>query len=257
MRVMAGPIASLLLVALLAYGALCLLMFLMQRSLLYYPTPPSPRAHASLHANGVELRYAQQPRAGTQALLYFGGNAEDPSASVDAFADVFPGHAVYGLHYRGYAGSEGTPSEDALHADAMALFDTLRRRHPQITVIGRSLGSGLAVRVAAERPVERVVLVTPYDSIAAIASHHYPWLPVRWLLRDRYESWRDAPRVRAPTLLLLAADDTLIPPRHGHALSGHFAPGIASVQVLDGTDHNTIGDAPAYWQALRALQPAR
>jgi uncharacterized protein len=254
MKTMAGPIGWLLLVALLAYGALCLLMLLMQRSLLYFPTPPSPRPHATLHANGIALRYAELPRAGGQALLYLGGNAEDPSHSLPGFAEAFAGHAVYGLHYRGYAGSEGTPGEDALHADALALFDALRHRHPRITVVGRSLGTALAVRLAAQRPVEHLVLITPYDSIAAVAARHYPWLPVRWLLRDRYEAWRDAPRVRAPALLLLAADDTLIPPPHGQALAAHFAPGVATVRVLPGVDHNNIGDAPAFWQSLQALQ---
>ncbi|WP_284615201.1 alpha/beta hydrolase [Aquabacterium humicola] len=256
MKVIAGLIGWLLLVAVLAYGALCLAMALMQDSLLYFPTPPSKRAYATLRVDGIELRYAEQPRGGERALLYLGGNAEDPSLALAGFADAFPGHAVYGLHYRGYAGSEGLPGEDALHADARALFDALRHRHPRITVVGRSLGTALAVRLAAERAVERLVLITPYDSIAAVAARHYPWLPVRFLLRDRYEAWRDAPRVRAPALLLLAGDDTLIPPQHGHALAGHFASGVAKVRVLRGTDHNSIGDAPAYWQALRELQTA-
>ncbi|NRF70850.1 hypothetical protein HLB44_27980 [Aquincola sp. S2] len=252
MRAVAGPLGTLLLVAVVVYAALCLLMFLMQRSLLYYPTPPSAAPQARLQANGIELRFAERPRAGPRALLYFGGNAEDPSHSLPELAAAFPDDAIYALHYRGYAGSPGTPSEAALHADAQALFDALQRRHAQITLIGRSLGSGLALRLAAERPVERVVLVTPYDSISAIAARHYPWLPVRWLLQDRYEAWRDAPRVKAPTLLLLASDDTLIPRQHGEALSRHFAPGIATVRVLAGTDHDSIGADPAYWRALQS-----
>ena len=247
------------LTVLIAYGALCMLMWLKQRSLMYAPTPA--QAH---HANAPTLQVPAQgsdvPAAtlrlalrapadaapGAPALIYFGGNAEDVSASLPGLAQAFPGHAIHGLHYRGYSGSSGSPTEAALHADALALYDQVQRLHPQITLVGRSLGSGIAVRLATLRPVQRLVLVTPYHSLREVAERSYPYLPVRWLLKDGYEAWRDAPRVTAPTRLLLAGQDRLIPPEHGQALAREFRPGIASVRVLDQAGHNDIAEFADY-----------
>src|SRR5205085_5992564 len=131
-----------------------------------------------------------------------GGNKEDVSQSLPAFEAAFPNHALYLLHYRGYGGSEGVATETDLYRDALALFDHAHRRHRQVIVVGRSLGSGLAVRVASVRRATRLVLVTPYDSIVGIAAGQYPWAPVSLILKDRYESVRYAPRVRAPTRII-------------------------------------------------------
>jgi pimeloyl-ACP methyl ester carboxylesterase len=228
-------------------------MFTVQRHLLFHPTAASAEAVQHLpRADGGAIFYAAAARPGDRAVLYLPGNAEDAGPVVRMLAGIFPGHAVYGLHYRGYAGSSGEPSEDALRADAAALLAQLRQRHPHITLIARSLGTGIAVRLAAEQPVDRMVLVTPYDSIVAVAAAHYPWLPTRWLLRDRFEAWKDAPHVRAPTLLLLAEHDTLTPPAHGRELYRHFLPGVAQLRMLAGTDHGNIVGHPDF---MRLLQP--
>jgi pimeloyl-ACP methyl ester carboxylesterase len=239
-------------VAALAYLGLCVLMFAAQRQLLFFPTPATGEPAQRLpRGDGGHILFAERARPGEHAVLYLGGNAEDPTAAVRMLAQAFPDHAVYGLHYRGYAGSAGEPSEVALREDAAAWFAHLQQRHPRITLIGRSLGTAVAVRLAAGQAVERLVLVTPYDSIVAVAAGHYPWLPARWLVRDRFEAWKDAARVHAPTLLLLAEHDSVIPPAHGHALHRHFKPGIAQLHTLAGTDHNSIAAHPDY---LRLLQ---
>ena len=245
-------LAAAALLAVLTYAGVCLLMFAAQRRLLFHPTAPSSEAVQRLPRAGGDILYAAHPRPGERAVLYLAGNSEDAGPAVRQLARVFPEHAVYGLHYRGYGGSPGEPSEDALREDAAAWFAHLQRQHPRITLIGRSLGTGVAVRLAAAPGIERLVLVTPYDSIAAVAATHYPWLPARWLVRDRFEAWRDAPRVRAPTLLLLAEHDTVTPPAHGLALHRHFLPGVAQLRTLAGTDHNSIVAHPEY---LRLLQP--
>jgi uncharacterized protein len=240
------------LLALLAYAGICALMFCAQRKLLYHPTPGTGEPMQRLsRADGGHILYAEYPRPGDRAVLYLGGNSEDPTPVVRTLAQAFPEHAVYGLHYRGYAGSAGEPSEDALREDAAAWLEHLQQRHRRIVLIGRSLGTGVAVRLAAERPIDRLVLVTPYDSIAAVAAGHYPWLPARWLVRDRFEAWKDAARVRSPTLLLVAEHDTVTPPARGHELHRHFLPGVAQLRTLPGTDHNSIVTHPAYLGLLR------
>ena len=95
-------------------------------------------------------------------------------------------------------------------ADAIELFDRLHAAHPQITVIGRSLGSGVAVHLASVRPVQRLVLVTPFNSIAELAQQRFPLFPVQWLMLDKYDSWRYAPKVTAPTTLVIASDEGFI-----------------------------------------------
>jgi pimeloyl-ACP methyl ester carboxylesterase len=163
-----------------------------------------------------------------------------------AFSAGFPDSAIYLLHYRGYGGSSGKPSEEALFNDALTLFDEVHAQHPDVDVVGRSLGSGVAVYLASQRPIARLVLVTPYDSLQELGVRQFPYLPVRWLLRDKFESWRFAPRVTAPTLLIAADHDEIIPRESTELLRSRFKPGVASLVVLPGTDHNTISSNPEY-----------
>jgi pimeloyl-ACP methyl ester carboxylesterase len=242
----------LLLITLLLYGSACVVLFIFQRSLLYFPQPSAFGSAGTfvMAADGADLRVSVRPHAGAKALIYFGGNAEDVAASLPLFADAFPDYAVYALHYRGYGGSSGEPSEAMLHADALALFDKVRTGHPEIALVGRSLGSGVAVRLATRRPVSRLVLVTPYDSIQEIAARQFPWFPVRWLLTDKFESWRDAPAIRVPTLLLQAEFDEVIPSASTARLNAAFAPGVASLVVIRGAGHNTISSTGQYVDAI-------
>lgn len=242
-------------IAVLAYAGLCLALFIFQRSLIYYPQPKSAAtsgATTTLQVAGGELVVTTRPHAGANALIYFGGNAEDVSQSLSSFAGAFPDYAIYLLHYRGYGGSSGKPSEALLHADAVVLFDKVAQTHTQISVVGRSLGSGVAVRLASQRPVAKLALVTPYDSIEAIAAGQFPVFPVRWLLTDKFESWRYAPAIRVPTLLLAAELDVLIPPASTERLLAAFSPNVASLVVIPGVDHSAISNTPQYLSALRA-----
>ena len=176
---MARTLLTLTAAAALIYLTLCTALFSFQRSLIYFPQPRAlspgtsmftlPVDGANLVVTTRPLQGLTQDRQAKGALIYFGGNAEDVSYSLPGLAAAFPGHAVYLMHYRGYGGSTGAPSEAALIADALALFDKVYSEHKNIVVVGRSLGSGVAVQLASRRPVARLVLVTPYDSIAEIA----------------------------------------------------------------------------------------
>jgi pimeloyl-ACP methyl ester carboxylesterase len=249
---------GIILIALLAlYGAACIGLYLRQRSLIYYP-PPEATLRApvvsTLAVPGALLKVSERPLAGRKALIYFGGNAEDVSASLPQLDRAFPGRALYLLHYRGYAGSTGSPTERDLVADALQLFDRVAAGHPDIVLVGRSLGSGVAVQVASQRAVERLVLVTPFESIAGIAAQQFRAFPVRWLLKDAYESGLYAAKVRAPTLILAAARDEVIPAWSTRRLLSRFAPGIAVFRELEGVGHNTIAESPDYIPALQWAQ---
>ena len=233
--------------AALGYLGFCIGLYARQRKILYVPTPPSADGVARtlpLRAHGPRVLVSVREMPGP-AIVYYGGNAEDVTQNLPRFEAAFPKHALYLLHYRGYAGSEGEPTEADLYHDALDLYDYARRHHREVVVIGRSLGSGLAVRVASVRRAARLVLVTPYDSMVGIAAGRYPWAPVSLLLKDRYESYRYAPRVRAPTRIILAEGDETIPRESTEQLLRRFAPGVARMAVLPGT-HSTVTSDPRY-----------
>jgi hypothetical protein len=119
--------------------------------------------------------------------------------------------------------------------------------------MGRSLGSGVAVQLAAARPVERLVLVTPYDSLVNVAREYFRWLPVGLLMRDRYESARRASQVSAPVLVVIAGDDEIIPRKRSDAIAAAFAPGQARVVVVPGVGHNTLDLSPKYLMSVRTF----
>jgi pimeloyl-ACP methyl ester carboxylesterase len=240
--------------AVLVYVGLCIALYIFQRSMIYFPQPRSAGpsvATIAIRAGDHEVVVTTRAHVGADALIYFGGNAEDVSSNLPDLSRAFPEHAVYLLHYRGYGGSGGTPSEAALFADALALFDRIHAEHPNVAVIGRSLGSGVAVHLASVRPVARLVLVTPYDSLEDIAAGRFPIFPVRWLLRDKFESRKYAPQVSAPTLLIGAEHDEVVPLRSAELLATRFRPGVATLVVLPGTGHNTISEHPRYLPLLR------
>lgn len=240
--------------AALAYGLLCAWVFFTQRGLLYFPTPASeaPGAQALwLESQGERIKVWVVSRPGGRALLYFGGNAEDVAGNLESFAAALPDRSLYLVNYRGYGGSSGRPSEAGLVADAVSVFDHVRQGHAEIAVMGRSLGSGVAVQLASARPVERLVLVTAYDSLVDVARGYFWWLPVGLLMRDRYESARLAPAVSAPVLVVIAAEDEIIPRARSEALIAAFAPGQAEVVVAAGVGHNTLDWSPQYLGAVR------
>lgn len=235
------------------YVALCLLLFAVQRSQMYFPVREAtrPGAQSIRVPSGEEsLKVWVVDRPGPRAILYFGGNAEDVSLNLPSFEAAFPGHSLYLVNYRGYGGSSGRPSERALLADATVVYDRVAARHMEIAVIGRSLGSAVAVHVASVREVQRLALVSPFDSMVNVAREHYPWLPVGLLLLDRYESVAKVAAIRAPVLIVIAGDDEIIPPRRSQALAAAIAPAQVRIARLPGATHNSLDLFPQYLESL-------
>ncbi|MGI9331485.1 MAG: alpha/beta hydrolase [Gammaproteobacteria bacterium] len=245
---------SLLLSLVLIYLGVCLALFLGQRRLIYFPQPEvkSESAEAVWIPSGTETLKLWRVNSGrTQAIVYFGGNAEEVSRNIPDYADWFPDATIYFANYRGYGGSTGQPSEAALFADAVRIFDQLAPRYQDIAVVGRSLGSGVAVYLASQRPVQRLVLVTPFDSVARIARRMFPVLPTSLLLQDRFDSVSRVPQVAAPVLVVVAAEDGVITRPHSDALVAAFPANQLSIELIPEADHNTIHLWPAYAQSLR------
>ena len=261
------------------YAALCVLMFFQQRRLMYFPQMTRVEAgqtNFSLQQEDATLRGWQshpgQPAAGTggaggeggmqapatDAVIYLGGNAERVEQVVPLLRQWLPAHSVYALAYRGYGASDGTPTGADLERDAAALFDAVQQRHPQgrITVVGRSLGSGVAAAVAAQRQPARLVLITPFDSMIATVRDHYGWLPVGLLLRDRYPSDERLQHYGGPLLVLRAGRDALVLPARTDALEQALAnrkgPAV-EVANFAAADHIDILEAPGLATRLRSF----
>ncbi|HEU4773089.1 MAG TPA: alpha/beta hydrolase [Lysobacter sp.] len=233
------------------YLAVCGLLYLSQRSYIYYPTNRSADTPTvTLNRDDAQVLVSTNGADSDRGVLYFGGNAEDVSQAIGVLNRAFPDAAIYAMHYRSYGGSTGTPSEQALVSDGMALFDRVARQHPRISIIGRSLGSGIAVQVAASKPVERLVLVTPYNSLLELAAERFKLFPTRLLLQDKYESWRYVSQLQMPTTIIIAGHDRIIPNDSSRRLAAAFPAGVVSVIEIAGVDHNSLSNSPEYVAAL-------
>ena len=229
-----------LIVALVVLAAVPAAAWLGQERLIFFPQPLAgePRMPAGTRdlalvaGDGTRLagHFVPGPAQRSPVLLYFGGNAEEISGTL---ADPrWPvGYARAGVNYRGYGASEGRPGEAALMADAALVYDAV------------------AARLAADRPVAAAILISPYDSLVEVGRGHYPWLPVSWLLRHRFDARTAAARARSPLLAIVAADDAIIPPARSQALVAAWG-GPTSVVVLAGRDHNDIEGDAGYWAAI-------
>ena len=245
-----------------AYLAICGFIYLRQDSLIFFPRGNDAELAAQWRSRRVEIAsangviegwWADNASASTQVtLLYFGGNAEDVlhTASV---AERLNARRMLFTNYRGYGASPGHPSQSALYADGLAVYDYAVQQDnlaaKPIVVMGRSLGSGVATWIAAHRPVHRTVLVTPYDSLVAVAQRHYFFLPVRLLLKHRFASDALAGRITTPALIVAAGQDEIIPPVHAQRLADAWA-GPKRIHVLSPAGHNDIEQHPSYYPLI-------
>jgi pimeloyl-ACP methyl ester carboxylesterase len=238
-------------------------MYVGQDRLLFHPQPVPENARAQIEQSFpgaasvfIQARDGTRLHAwhlkGSPLVVYFGGNGEDVSWMLRRVAQQAPGAGWVLVDYRGYGFSAGSPSEAALSSDAIEWFDYAKQKleAPQVVLFGRSLGSGVAVQLAAARAVEGVILATPYDSMTNVASHHYPYLPVSWMLKHPFDSLARAPSITAPLLCLVAEHDQVIPVVHSKQLFEAWK-GPKRWVELAGAGHNSTDDVPAFGQAIR------
>lgn len=240
--------------AVLAYAGTCWFLHARQRQMIYYggtTTADAAGTDFELKRPDAVLRGWMVNPGKPAPILYFGGNAERIEANRDALARMFPAHSVYLVAYRGYGASSGEPGEAALVGDALALFDHLQSVHPgqPVSVIGRSLGSGVASQLAAQRPVAALALVTPFDSMVSTAQSHYPVFPVSLLLTERYESAKVLHAFHAPVLIIHGGRDDIVPEKNTLRLI-EALPQPAKVVRIAAADHNDISTHPEFGAAL-------
>lgn len=241
------------------------LIYLFQERLIFFPQPLTQDPKRAFSGTAIEevglvasgrvklrgwLVHASAVQAPAPVLIYFGGNGEEVSW-LAATAGQYAGWSLLLVNYRGYGDSEGKPGEAELFSDALQIYDYAARRAlgGRVAVMGRSLGSGVAVYLASQRPVEGVILVSPYDSVESVAKGVYPYLPIELMLRHRFDSLSRAPQVKAPLLCLVASDDRVIPRQHSERLYAAWV-GRKQWREIRPADHDSIASKADYWSAI-------
>lgn len=195
-------------------------------------------------------------------VIVYGGIGQE----VSEFVPLAHANGEWGwlmINYRGFGLSQGSPSERTVLSDAKMVYDWAKARPDidgaNIVVLGRSLGSYVAIAVAAARKVRAAILATPFDSAAALGEQHFYGLPLGWLVQGRYNPALMAPSVSAPALFVLAENDTVTPVKNGLALAKRWG-GIAKTVLLAGAGHRGVEERAEYWSQigtfLAALDPA-
>lgn len=252
----------------LAYLLVLGVMFVLQRQLVYVPDPKrvSPAAVGLANVKEVELATGDGERLlawygaardGQPTLLYFHGNGGNLAARAPRLERFMAeGYGVFMLSYRGYGGSTGRPSETNNHADALRAYEYLTKSGTpanRIVLYGESLGSGVAVRLASRKPVAGVILDAPFTSLVDVAAHHYPYLPVRLALLDRYNSLAHIASIGAPLLVLHGTNDRTVPTRLGKKLIA-AAVEPKSLVLIEGAGHSDIYDHGAFAAVVAFLR---
>ncbi len=236
-----------------AYLGFAAMLYVTQRSMMYFPETlhtspaqaglPSAQEVTLTASDGVKsIAWHVPPRGDRPIILYFHGNGGALRYRVDRFSRLLAdGIGLVALEYRGYGGSTGIPTEAGLIADGEAAYAFAAARYPvkDLVLWGESLGSGVAVPLAAEKPVGRVILEAPFTSAAAVASERYWYLPVRLLMKDQFRSDEQIGKVTAPVLILHGARDGIVPYAMGERLFEATKAPKHIVRFLDG-DHEDL-----------------
>lgn len=257
-----------MILALSLYVILCVLMYCFQDHLLFHPQPKSmaeTSAFLEQHPGFDTLCLVMQDKTRISVLLskrdsayakqslviYFGGNAEEVS-HLAAYKDYFRPCVLALVNNRGFGRSSGSPSEKSMFSDALSVYDFLKK-YPGIDaegiiVAGRSIGTGVATYLSSKRPVKATILITPYESMTAVAQEKYPFVPIRFLLKHPFASETYAANIHTPVLALIAKNDAVIPPPHAYNLLKHWK-GENSILEVE-ADHISILSDDAVWKKI-------
>ena len=264
-----GSLTALIKIVAAIVVAVPLTAYLMQDKLIFQPRPIAESERQTIAARHPDVAdtFLQAPdgtrlhawhikaRPEAPLVIYFGGNAEEVSWMLDEIPRQETGAAWLLVDYRGYGSSGGVPSEQSLDSDAAAWYDRFAPANRRIVAFGRSLGSGVAVQLAAERKLDAVILIAPFDSMVEVGKRHYPFLPVGWLLKHRFDSVSVAPKINTQLLCMVATHDAVIPAEHAKRLYDAWAGPKKWIELA--ASHNSIDSHPDYWRSIRSFLAAR
>jgi uncharacterized protein len=236
-----------------AYLLISLLVFLGQRKLIYHPSKlpvPLPDGFQTWHSpDRSELWGYKRTRGARECLFFFHGNGGNASGWSHAVAE-FPGD-IFVLEYPGYGQRPGSPSEKTLKEAALKAFTAEHHNYAKIILAGQSLGAAITHPIFTRHPdrISRLVLITPFTSIADVARAHYPWLPTRWMLRDTMHLFEDWQKFPGQSCIVLAGRDEVIPSSHNLQYRNAKSKACEIVELPDDS-HNTIDLDKSFWTRL-------
>lgn len=252
-----------LIAAAIAYSMAAGYMYLNQRSFVFVPSgdlvAPEDKGLQNVSVETVQLAdgtqttvwTAEPAEDGLPTVIYFHGNSSNLSGRWQRFKMILDsGYGLYAPTYRGYAGSEGSPSETAIISDALEHFDRAAAAGTPIIVHGESLGTGVATAVAAERPdAGLLVLEAPYTALVDMAFESYPWLPVGLLMKDPMKTRDRIGKVETPVLIIHGTEDSIIPVEHGERLF-EYASHPRELLIVEGAGHGDLWKR-GLWDTVR------
>lgn len=267
---MMAALRFLLAAAAAAYVLIALYMYVQQRSLQYFPdhaaTPPQALGLSGVAEERVKtpdgetiVLWHAEPKPGQPTILFFHGNSGEISSRAERMAYYqAQGFGALFVSYRGYGASTGTISERGFTTDALTAYDVLIARGvrpEEIAVVGESLGTGVAVQLAALRPVAALALEAPFTAAVDVAAEIYWWLPVGLLMKDQFRSRDVIGKVKAPLLIQHGDADRTIPVAQGRRLFA-MANEPKELVIIPGGDHGVI-HTPEVWAREAAFFRAR
>lgn len=233
-----------------------LLLYILQRDLLYKAPEFSKQDYAEkIIKNEAEtLRIAVLNEGKDEAIIYFGGNSEWVLTTAKRRAKQLSNFTVYLVNYRGYGGSTGDTTQENLYLDALVVYDALKTEHKKVHLLGRSLGSGVASYLASKRDIEKLALITPYDSVANVVQGKYPMYPIDLILKDPFNSVKNLENIKSTKILIMMAEgDTIIPNEHSYALAESLPKELVQIEVIKGESHNSLSHQQKYFDVLNGF----
>jgi len=232
------------------------LLYLLQDKLLYSPSEVVVHdfKEKTIDSDGQKIKVLVLNEGKEKALLYFGGNGESAVTSAKQRAESFSDYTLYLVNYRGYGGSSGVPSKEALYSDALAIFDTFQKEHRDIFLMGRSLGSSVASYVTSKREVKKLVLITPFDSLVNVVADKYPMYPIEWILKDKYDNVENLSNVNGTDIFVMMADaDKIVRNERSMALVESLNKSRTEVNVIEGFGHNNLQKFEGYYSSINVF----
>lgn len=201
--------------------------------------------------SGIHI-HADEPSKDRTLILGFGGNAWNAQDVAEYLRELFPDEDVIAFHYRGYAPSQGSPSSEALIADAPLVYDLAVERFTpkRVVAIGFSIGSGIAARLAAARRLDGLILVTPFDSLKAVAKSMYPWLPIGPFFEHEIDAASALEKLDVPVAIIAADHDEIVPRERTDALRKRV-PRLVVDRTIARSGHNDIYARSDFHEAIR------